>query len=295
MKRAIPIITQLIFIVGLFFLLSACIQAQESNIIQVGTIEISYDRFLQDDTDSDGMIDKTSYFKNNHVVLTIWDENQDTLPDLWFVYDEEEYLITEAEDTEGDGRPDHFSHLNREEEVIKEETFPSPQPVSKPFFQEEPVSESYLPEEGIAAFCSDHGKLTMTIEEVNLKSRDTGELAWILSLAMQADTDLSLDATEYWFIYPDCPEEDLYACADLQGISIEYLNDPSRNYQQVLTSSQERHYPAGQILSRRFTLPLCMEAYRKSGSTRVNLVQAVEYYLDSEERVETLEWEYYSP
>ena len=128
-----------------------------------------------------------------------------------------------------------------------------------------------------------------------MESKDTGELAWILTLSMQTETDLQLHATEYWFIYPDCPQEDVYACGDSTGITYDYINNPARNYEKIFPEYHEKYYDAGQSVSRRFTLPLCMEAYQQYETTRVNLVQAVEYYLDSEGRVETLEWEFYSP
>ena len=94
-------------------------QANELQRIYVGDFEIRFDRLFQSDTDDDGIIDKVSYFHDNNLVLTIWDNNQDGLPNLCFVYDEEEYLILQAEDLNSDGKPDEFSNFNREEQVFK--------------------------------------------------------------------------------------------------------------------------------------------------------------------------------
>lgn len=300
MKKMIPMITIMAIIFLLIVVSPGFSQTEGTGMIQVGSHHIYYDLSTQDDTDKDGIIDKASYFKNNNIVLTIWDEDQDGLPEIWFVYDEEEYLITEAEDINRDGIPDVFSYFNREEEMTKEEkevSLKTEQPVENPFSGEDSFLESPIPEEVTQSniFNSDHGQITFTIGEIQLESNQSGNLAWILSLTMQTQADLQLYATEYWFVYPDCPREDVYAYSDLEVITYEYPNNPSRNYEQVLTQTQKRRYLAGQTVSRHFTLPLCMEAYRKYNSTRVNLVQAVEYYLDSEGKVETLEWEYYSP
>ena len=144
-------------------------------------------------------------------------------------------------------------------------------------------------------FISDHGQLALTIADLELESKESGELAWILTLTMKAESDLRLYATEYWFVYPDCPKEDVYAGGDLEGILYEYPNDPDRNYDKVFTEYKEKWYYAGEEISRRFTLPLCMEAYWQYESTRVDLVQAVEYYLTLDDKLETLEWEFSSP
>ena len=275
-------------------------QVKEPGLITLGKYQIGYDEFFKDDTNEDGIVDKVSYFHDNNLVLTIWDENQDGLPDTWFFYDEDEYLMLIAEDLNSDGKPDEFSHFNREEQVVKKEkvekTTRQP-PVENPFSKEKPDKESILQDRNTAieVFRSDHGNLSLAIREINLESKDSGELAWILELIMQVETDLELYSTEYWFIYPDCPQEDVYACGDSTGITYDYINNPARNYEKIFPEYQEKYYDAGQSASRRFTLPLCMEAYQQYGTTRVNLVQAVEYYLDSEGRVETLEWEFYSP
>ena len=300
MNKRVPIliIMVMIFLFGMTHPVISQIQGADS--IQVGDFTIRYDRFFQNDADEDGIIDKASYFQDNNLVLTIWDDNQDGLPDAWFVYDEEEYLMLQAEDFNKDGQPDEFSYFNREEQIIKKETTEKTmpeQPVENPFSKEKSIPESPASEEETDhnLFISDHGQLTLTINDINLQARASGEMAWILELNMQVENDLSLYATEYWFIYPDCPQEDVYACGDSTGITYDYINNPARNYEKIFPEYHEKCYDAGQTVSRRFTLPLCMEAYQQYGTTRVDLIQAVEYYLDSEGRVETLEWEFYSP
>jgi len=300
MKKII-LITTIMVILYLFFVTSTVLsQKQGIGMIQVGSHDIYYDKLLQDDTDQDGIIDKASYFKDNYLILTIWDENQDGLPDTWFFYDEDECLMLIAEDLNSDGQPDEFTHFNREEQVTKKETTEktTPEhPVENPFSKEKSIPESPTSEEETYnnLFVSDHSQLTLAINDINLQARESGELAWILELSMQVENELSLYATEYWFIYPDCPQEDVYACGDSTGITYDYINNPARNYEKIFPEYHEKCYDADQLVSRRFTLPLCMEAYQQYGTTRVNLVQAVEYYRDSEGGVETLEWEFHSP
>lgn len=300
MNKKVLFYSLLAFIILFSITSSIFSKTSETQKIYVGNHEIYFNRVFQNDTDKDGILDKASYFQDNNLVLTIWDYDQDGLPEAWFVYDEEEYLMLQAEDFNKDGQPDEFSYFNREEQVIKKETTEKTmpeQPVENPFSKEKSIPESPTSEEETYnnLFVSDHGQLTLTINDINLQARETGELAWILELSMQAKTDLELYSTEYWFIYPDCPQEDVYACGDSTGITYDYINNPSRNYEKAFPEYQGKYYTAGQTVSRRFTLPLCMEAYQQYGTARVNLVQAVEYYLDSEERVETLEWKYYSP
>lgn len=275
-------------------------QAKGTSLIHLGKYQIIYDQSFGDDISEDGTVDKISYFMKGNLVLTIWDNNQDGTPDSWFHYDEEEYLILQADDLDADGKPDEFLHFDREERVIKkerEEKTEEKPATESPFLSEKPAEEFTVPKEEAHAntFTSDHGQLALTIEDLELKSKDSGELAWVLTLTMKAETDLRLYATEYWFVYPDCPEEDVYVSSDLENIFYEYPHDTARDHDVVLTDSPEKWYHAGEEVSRRFTLPLCMVAYSQYNTTRVDLVQAVEYYLNPDNRAETLEWEFSSP
>lgn len=266
-------------------------QAKEPGFFNLGKYQIAYDEFFKDDTDEDGIIDKTSYFKEGNLILTVWDNNQDGTPDLWFQYDDEEYLIVQASDLNADGRPDKFLHFDRGEKVIKKEGKEEPEEEQPSF--ERPI----MPEEETFPyfFASDNGYLTLTIKDLELKAKDDGKLAWILTLTMKAEVDLNLFANKYWFFYPYCPEEDVYVSGDPEGISFEYPNNPDRNYDRVFTDCQDKWYYAGEEVSRSFTIPLCMDAYYKYDTTRVDLAQAVEYYLTPNDTVETLEWSFSSP
>jgi len=294
-----------IILITLFLFLSllpfpASSQTKETNFLHLGKYQIIYDQSFQDDTNEDGMVNKISYFMKGNLVLTVWDNNQDGKTDSWFHYDEEEYLILQADDLNADGKPDEFLHFDREERIIKKEREEKAEeePANEnPFLPEKPAEEFAIPKEETLSytFISDQGQLALTVEDLELKSKDSGELSWILNLTMKAKSDLRLYATEYWFVYPDCPQEDVYASSDLENIFYEYPNDPTRDCDVELTDSPEKWYYAGEEISRRFTLPLCMEAYFQYDTTRVSLVQAVEYYLTPDDKVEALEWEFYSP
>jgi hypothetical protein len=275
-------------------------QVKEPGFITLGKYQIVYDEFFKDDTDEDGIINKTSYFKEGNLVLTVWDNNQDGIPDSWFHYDEEEYLILQADDLNADGKPDEFLYFDREEGVIKKEREEKPEeepPTESPFLSEKPVEEFSVPKKEVHAdtFISDHGQLALTIADLELKSKDSGELAWALTLTMKAENNLRLYANEYWFVYPDCPEKDVYVRSGLESIFYEYPNNPARDHEVGLADSQEKWYYAGKEVSRTFTLPLCMDAYSRYDTTRVDLVQAVEYYLTLNDTVETLVWSFSSP
>lgn len=103
-----------------FSLLAVAGQASDlPDVIRVGKYEIKFDESTGEDTDGDGATDKISYFLDGSLVLTACDENGNGKADLWFVYDDEEYLIMEVCDLDGDGEPDEFTRLSREEEVVE--------------------------------------------------------------------------------------------------------------------------------------------------------------------------------
>lgn len=85
--------------------------------ITAGGQDIIYDQVFEDDTDKDQVKDRRSYYSQGILVLTTWDTNKDGKEDLWFVYDEGEYLKVEAADLDFDGKPDELTHLNRSENV----------------------------------------------------------------------------------------------------------------------------------------------------------------------------------
>lgn len=193
----------IVFMLLSFFLLFSSIYSQVKGpgLITLGQYQIVCDEFFKDDTNEDGTVDKHSYFMKGNLVLTTWDNNQDGILDSWFHYDEEEYLVLQAEDLNADGIPDEFLHFNQEEELTKRETkeeiekkLVNKAPVLSPKPAEEPLSV----EETLSyTFFSDHGQLSLRITNLELESKESGEMAWILTLTMKAETDIHLYATEY--------------------------------------------------------------------------------------------------
>ena len=89
--------------------------------IRIGRYEIEFDESSGEDSDGDGKVDKVSYYLRDSLVLTAWDEDGNGKAELWFIYDEEEYLVQEVADTDGDGRPDEFTRMSRDEKVVEVE------------------------------------------------------------------------------------------------------------------------------------------------------------------------------
>jgi len=94
---------------------------ETSEEIVLGNYSITYDETFEDETDGDEVNDRTSYYKEGALVLSAWDTNNDGKQDLWFCFDEEEYLYLEVYDLDGDGMPDEIIHIDRNEEVTKVE------------------------------------------------------------------------------------------------------------------------------------------------------------------------------
>ncbi len=112
----------LALILGMTWLAGSSQGASDSpGAITVGGQEIIYDRIFKDDTDKDHVNDRKSYYSQGNLVLTTWDTNKDGKEDLWFVYDEGEYLKVEAADLDFDGKPDELTHLDRNENVTRVE------------------------------------------------------------------------------------------------------------------------------------------------------------------------------
>jgi len=432
----------LVFILWELLLLSVFPQtiwgeSSNSGLVVLGKYRIVYDEVFEDDTDGDGINDRTSYYKQGTLVLTAWDTDRDGKDDLWFRFDSEEYLDLEVSDLNGDGRPDEFVHINRNEIITKVEkvkgprssdidvlnlsqaneswvrewtilntvkNFPGggeagfyPEAVRSghanpnrgrkgilylhPKSQQEPIrikrnvmltgSKPTLKmgvsgnrdvdgdwillikvngkplekekiingaqgwqdltfdlsafsgqtvsiviearannwfyeyvffdyiriEEEISSekiFVSDKGHIILTIENAKLKTIENGKIAWILTLSIKADIDLTLTANEFQIEYPDCPKENIYISGSPSGIFYEYPNDPDRSFYRELSESREIRYYAGEKVSRSFTLPICMKTYEELGSTQVNLVMAIEYFLTSDGTVDTLTWNFSS-
>lgn len=85
--------------------------------VGVGPYDVVFDEAVQADPDEDGFEERTSYYLNGTLVATVYDNDGDGKPDLWFRYDDELYLDLEVVDENGDGEPDVVHHINREEVV----------------------------------------------------------------------------------------------------------------------------------------------------------------------------------
>lgn len=124
MKKLLRVITgtALVMFLGMTWLAGSSLGAAESSgTITVGGQEIVYDQVFEDDTDQDQVKDRKSYYSQGSLVLTTWDTNQDGREDLWFTYDEGEYLKVEAADMDFDGEPDELTYLDRNETVTRVE------------------------------------------------------------------------------------------------------------------------------------------------------------------------------
>ena len=100
---------------------------EEVQAIKFGDYEVEYDRKVEVSND------QVAYYRNDKLVLSVFDVDNNSKPDLWLRYNEEEYLNLEASDSNGDGEADTFIELDREEAVtnsvapefeIKEVTLP---------------------------------------------------------------------------------------------------------------------------------------------------------------------------
>lgn len=95
-------------------MLAICAQAKT---VSAGPYRVDYDQSFDTDTDSDGLLDRTSYYLGENLVFTAWDTDGDGKKDLWLRYDDEKYLDLELADTNKDGKPDEIAEFDRAENV----------------------------------------------------------------------------------------------------------------------------------------------------------------------------------
>ena len=93
------------------------VQAQ-AQAIQVGDYSFEYTESFPVDTDNNGVNDRTSYYNGESLVLTAYDTDENGSPELWFVYDGEDNVKMELEDTTADGVPDEVVEIGDNEEVL---------------------------------------------------------------------------------------------------------------------------------------------------------------------------------
>lgn len=110
MQRSIFRLAPAVFAIGLLLAPTALAET-----VSVGSYDVEYDQSYEADTDGDGYLDKTSYYKGENLVFTAFDSDADGKKDLWFRYDEEAYLDLELSDADGDSRPDETYEFDREE------------------------------------------------------------------------------------------------------------------------------------------------------------------------------------
>lgn len=88
--------------------------------LKVGDYTIEYDQKLEGDTNNNGKNDRASYYRNEKLVFTAYDENEDGKQDLWFRFKNGETVDLELADTDGNGKPDIITEVDVQEraEVI---------------------------------------------------------------------------------------------------------------------------------------------------------------------------------
>lgn len=90
-------------------------QAQEAEQVEqysFGKYIVEYDSKQENDDNS------VDYYLGEDLVLSVYDTDDNGQDDLWLQYDEELYLIVEAQDTTGDANPDTIAELDKDENVI---------------------------------------------------------------------------------------------------------------------------------------------------------------------------------
>lgn len=107
----------------IFLLLPVFALAQNSALqeLKIGNIKVSYDEVVEADTDENGVNDRSSFYRENKLVFTAYDRDEDGENDLWLQYDDELYLTKALTDRGADGTPDEALHFDRDGNVTKTE------------------------------------------------------------------------------------------------------------------------------------------------------------------------------
>lgn len=85
--------------------------------LTVGDYAIEYDQKLEADTNNNGKNDRTSYYRNEQLVFTAYDENEDGKQDLWFRFKNGDAVDLELADTDGNGKPDIITEVDAQEKA----------------------------------------------------------------------------------------------------------------------------------------------------------------------------------
>jgi hypothetical protein len=89
-------------------------QAQESDENNIYTFGDNSIEYTEKNVEESGAI---NYYKDENLILSVYDTDEDSQADLWIQYDQDFYVILEAYDTTGDGQTDTTLDLDRDETV----------------------------------------------------------------------------------------------------------------------------------------------------------------------------------
>ena len=84
--------------------------------LKTGGLKINYDTVLEEDTDWGYM---KSYYLDDELVFTTFDDNDDGKPDSWFGYEDNINTIA-MKDTTGNNKPDYLVEFDSDGEITKE-------------------------------------------------------------------------------------------------------------------------------------------------------------------------------
>lgn len=99
---------QLKIVLLLLLALPLAVLAKET----IGDYVLEFDEKIETDTDGNGKNDRTSYYKNNVLVWSAFDDDEDGEPDLWLRYKNGDIVDLEISDPNGDGNPDKIAEFD---------------------------------------------------------------------------------------------------------------------------------------------------------------------------------------
>lgn len=89
----------------------------KAGVLEVGDYAIEYDSIIEADTNGNGKNDRASYYLNEQLVFTAYDENEDGSQDLWFRFKNGDAVDLELADSNGDGNPDVITEVDAQEKA----------------------------------------------------------------------------------------------------------------------------------------------------------------------------------
>ena len=91
-------------------------QMINADTLKVGDLKVEYDTILEEDTEWGYM---KSYYIDDELVFTTFDDNNDGKPDSWFAYKDNINTIA-MKDTTGNNKPDYLVEFDSDGEITKE-------------------------------------------------------------------------------------------------------------------------------------------------------------------------------